>query len=200
MMRKKIDHVNQSGAPGGAIPTAVATDSGDAAPTVAGVPVMPATPATPAASAASAASGEDADVFDAVHGLMHALRARLHADLRTSADEGGLTPMEGKTLGFFARHPGATQRELAEHAGRDKAQIARLVAALRDRGLLRAETDAQDRRQVRLYLSGDAARHHAALQQRRRALAARAVRGFSAAERAALLQALARMRGNLDED
>jgi len=151
----------------------------------------------PHGAAGAALDGpEDADVFDAVHGLMHALRARLHAE---ASGEGGLTAMEGKTLGFFARHPGATQRELAEHAGRDKAQIARLVAGLRERGLLRAEADAQDRRQVRLYLSGDAAAHHATLLRRRRALAAQAVRGFSADERAALLQALARMRGNLAE-
>jgi hypothetical protein len=35
--------------------------------------------------------------------------------------------MEGKVLGFFARHPGATQRDLAQHSGRDKAQLARLI-------------------------------------------------------------------------
>jgi hypothetical protein len=34
--------------------------------------------------------------------------------------------MEGKVLGFFARHPGATQRDLAQHSGRDKAAVATL--------------------------------------------------------------------------
>ena len=49
--------------------------------------------------------------------------------------------MEHKVLGFFCRHPGATQSDLASHAGRDKSQLARLIAGLRARGLLDAQPD-----------------------------------------------------------
>jgi DNA-binding MarR family transcriptional regulator len=80
--------------------------------------------------------------------------------------------MEGKVLGFFARHPGATQRDLAQHSGRDKAQLARLIKSLRERGLLLAEEDGSDRRQVCLRLSDAGQAVQDTLQQRGRAGAA----------------------------
>jgi DNA-binding MarR family transcriptional regulator len=136
------------------------------------------------------------EVLEAVHAVMHQLRARHHRDLRDA--ELGVTPMEARVLGFFARQPGATLTELAEHAGRDKGQLARLVQGLRDRGLLEAETDAHDRRLTRLSPSPPARSLLDALQRQRRRQAEAAVAGFSSEDCDTLLALLARVRSNLE--
>ena len=49
------------------------------------------------------------EVMEAVHAVMHAFRSRQHQQLRGSASE--VNPMEIRALRYFARHPGATQRD-----------------------------------------------------------------------------------------
>lgn len=136
-----------------------------------------------------------ADVLEAVHALMHQARARHHRLLREAGHE--LTPMEGRVLGFFARHPGASLTELAEHSGRDKGQLTRLVQGLRERGLLEATTDEADRRITRLTLSAPAQALHQAVVRQRKRLAEAAAAGLSDDERATLMTLLARISANL---
>ena len=45
--------------------------------------------------------------------------------------------MEGKILGFFIRHPGATLRDLVAHLRQDKGQLARLIRSLKIRNCLK---------------------------------------------------------------
>lgn len=142
----------------------------------------------------SGISGSDA-VLEAIHAVMHAVRARQHQALRDSAQD--ITPMEARVLGFFARHAGATLVDLARHAGRDKGQLARLIAGLKDRGLLAAEPDADDRRLTRLQLTPRAQAQHAAVQQLRQGLAQVAVDGLSTADQQQLLRLLKRVQDNL---
>lgn len=137
----------------------------------------------------------DADLLEAMQGVMHAARARHQQALRDAGIE--LTPLEARLLGFFARRPGATLTELADHAGRDKGQLARLVQALRDRSLLLAAADAQDGRVTRLSLSPSARALHDTVMRLRRREAEAAAAGLNPAEREALLAMLARMRTNL---
>lgn len=54
-------------------------------------------------------------VFDAIHHVMHQYRAMQFRGLRDTSH--ALTHMEFKVLGFFARHPGASQTELVAHSG-----------------------------------------------------------------------------------
>jgi DNA-binding MarR family transcriptional regulator len=105
--------------------------------------------------------------------------------------------MESKVLGFFARHPGATQSDLAQHSGRDKAQLARLIKGLRERGLLLAEADAADRRNVHLRLSDDGLQVQRSLRSATRELERQAVAGLHKAEREQLLSLLRRVQRNL---
>ena len=79
------------------------------------------------------------DVLDRMHTLMHGLRRHLKEAARVDGE--GLGPMEIRCLGYFMRHDGATQSDLVQHAGRDKAQIARIVKALHERGLLHSQPD-----------------------------------------------------------
>ena len=139
-------------------------------------------------------AGDDA-VIELVHAVMHEFRSQQY---RAIADaERDITHMEGKVLGFFGRHAGATQSDLAQHSGRDKAQLARLIKGLRERELLSGEADAADRRNVRLQLTDAGQAMLRALRQQGRRLEARAVAGLSADERAQLVDLLQRVRRNL---
>lgn len=135
--------------------------------------------------------------MDTVHAIMHLFRSR---QLRRLRDEGhDLAHMEMKVLGFFARRPGATQSDLAAHSGRDKAQLARLIRGLRERGLLDAEADADDRRSTRLRLSGQGRTLFKDLHRHDGRLAEAALAGLSAQERTALQDLLGRVKANLED-
>jgi DNA-binding MarR family transcriptional regulator len=136
------------------------------------------------------------DVFEAIHSVMHLFRARRMR--APAADAPELTHMEGKVLGFFARHPDATLSDLVVHSGRDKAQLTRLIRALRDRDLLEARADAADKRSTRLRLSASGEALSAGWQRAGAGLAEEALEGLEARERAQLFALLDRVRANLD--
>lgn len=138
----------------------------------------------------------DEAVLELVHAVMHQFRSQQYRALEGVED--GLTHMEGKVLGFFARHAGATQSELAQHSGRDKAQLARLIKGLRERGLLSAEADDVDRRNVRLQLTDEGQAMLRTLRQQGRKLEARAVAGLSADQRRRLVELLLHVKRNLE--
>ena len=136
------------------------------------------------------------EVLERVHAIMHLYRSAQQRSLRAGPHD--LAHMEIKVLGFFARRPGATQSDLAAHSGRDKAQLARLIRGLRDRGLLDAAADETDKRSTRLWLSETGKAMFAALHRHDGALAETALEGMSEAERATLLDLLERVRANLE--
>ncbi|MDP9043609.1 MAG: MarR family transcriptional regulator [Pseudomonadota bacterium] len=142
--------------------------------------------------------GEDDDILELVHAVMHEYRSMQYRFLRDGPHD--ITHMDAKVLDYFARRPGATQSELALHSGRDKAQLARLVKGLRERGLLGAEADVADRRHLRLHATEAGHEVQRALRQQARHLGARAVTGMSAAERALLASLLQRVKANLASD
>ena len=140
------------------------------------------------------ASSENPDVLDLVHQVMHQYRSLQYQRLKVGAH--GITHMDVKVLGFFVRHPRATQSDLAQHSGRDKAQLARLIKGLRDQGLLVAQVDDSDRRNVRLSLSIAGELLQRTLHQQAKALASQALKGLSASERRQLFELLDRLRMN----
>ena len=145
---------------------------------------------SPPASAAEA-------VIELVHTVMHQFRSTQYQVLRDNAHD--VTHMESKVMAYFSRHAGATLSDLVAHSGRDKAQLAKLVKGLRERGLLDAATDVADRRSVRLRLSAAGHAVQQALHAEARVLNERAVEGLSAQERAQLVTLLTRVKENLDE-
>jgi DNA-binding MarR family transcriptional regulator len=136
------------------------------------------------------------EIMESVHAIMHLFRSRQQRSLRGGQHE--LAHMEVKTLGYFARHPGASQSDLVAYSGRDKAQVARLIRGLRERGLLDAEADEADRRSTRLRLSAEGRELHVALHRHDGQLAAVALAGLSEDEQAQLLGLLGRVRANLE--
>jgi len=133
------------------------------------------------------------DVFEAIHTVMHLYRAGQYRD-----GPHGLSHMEGKVLGFFAHHPGATQKDLADHSGRDKGQLARLIGSLKERKLLDATTDEADRRSVRLQLTAEGRGALKTLQRQARRLSDVAVADISAPQRLQLVSLLLKIRANLE--
>ena len=142
------------------------------------------------------AGAPEDDVLELVHTVMHAYRSLQYRALRDGPH--AITHMDTKVLGYFGRHPGATQSDLAQHSGRDKAQLARLIKGLRDRGLLAGEVDEADRRNTRLSLTADGQALQRALRGQAKRVSAKAVAGLSAPEREQLLSLLQRVRDNLD--
>lgn len=142
--------------------------------------------------------GPEPDVLELIHQVMHRYRARQYRVLRDGPHD--ITHMDSRVLGFFDRHPGATQSDLATHSGRDKAQLARLVKGLRERGLLHGEADAQDRRNLRMTLTAEGKAVQRTLQQAARRLSAQAVTGLDEAQRAQLAQMLRQVNANLGPD
>jgi len=138
------------------------------------------------------------DVLDTIHSIMHLVRSRQFRSLRDGSHE--LAHMEAKALGFFARRPGATQSELVAHSGRDKAQVARLIRVLRERGLLQAAADEADKRSTRLTLSAQGAAMHAELHRDDGKLVEVALAGIAEAEREVLRGLLAKVRANLEAE
>ncbi|SFD40167.1 MarR family winged helix-turn-helix transcriptional regulator [Massilia yuzhufengensis] len=136
-------------------------------------------------------SAREPDVFEAIHEIMHLFRAQHYRSLRATTHE--LTHMENKALGYIARHPGATQRDLVQRSGRDKAQVTRLVQGLREKGLVDARADQADRRSTRLFLTEAGAAVHAELHQAGQQLATQALAGLDENERRQLGALLVRV-------
>lgn len=135
-------------------------------------------------------------VLDALHALMHRYKRHMHQALREQ--DGGIGPMEARALAFFSRHPGSSASELVAHSGRDKAQIARLLQQLQDRGLLARQADPADGRRQQLALTdaGRAAQRLMARQRQR--FASQMTAGLDAAEQAQLLALLQRLVRQID--
>ena len=136
------------------------------------------------------------ELLEVLHALMHRFKRHMHQALREQ--DGGIGAMEARALGFFARHPGSSASALVAHSGRDKAQIARLLQQLLDRGLLAREADPADGRRQQLALtdSGRAAQQVTALQRQR--FASQMTSGLDAAEQAQLLALLRRLIAGAD--
>jgi DNA-binding MarR family transcriptional regulator len=120
-----------------------------------------------------------ADIFEAMHELLHLFRARMREDLDTLGTE--LTPNEVRVLMFVGRHPGRTQKDLVDHSHMDKAQ-----------------PDARDRRVRCLRLSAQGQALFDRLRQSRQALAARLLKDWEPAAQQQLMQLLERAKASVE--
>lgn len=135
-----------------------------------------------------------ADVFDAMHELMHAYRQRMRAALQ---DE--LTPNEVRALLFVGRHPMRTQKDLVEHSGNDKGQTARMLATLEEKGWLERVPHPQDARSRCLRLSSAGQAVFERMRERRRSITVQMLQGFSEEQQRVLQDFLERMLENLEK-
>lgn len=136
------------------------------------------------------------DVFDAMHDLMHAYRAHMVRAMASVHPE--LTLNEVRALSFIGRHPGATQKELVAHSGADKAQVARMLGLLQEKGWLERQPNAEDKRSRCLALSPQGSALYKTLGESRQALAASALQNCDKSTQAQLMAQIQQLRASLD--
>ena len=136
------------------------------------------------------------EIFDAIAGINHQLRSRLQQAARER--QSPVSGMEFRALNFIGRRPGATQRDLVEHSGRDKAQIARIISNLRQLELIETRPDPNDRRATCLYLSPSGQTINNDFRDTSQQLIGQAINGLSHNECQTLLTLLTKMSHNLE--
>jgi len=109
----------------------------------------------------------------------------------------GLTRSQWWVLQHVFRNHGATQSELAEVLEIEKATLGRLLDRLVDKGWLRRESDAGDRRAKRIYLTEEVEPAMKAMRAAAAELRREAFLGLSAEEREQLIDCLLEVKGNL---
>lgn len=129
-----------------------------------------------------------ADVFEVLHDLMHLFRARLLQSLERI--QPGLTFNEFRILMHAGRHPGITQKELVEHSHTDKAQMARMLTQLQDKGWLERSASEADKRVRCLQLSAQGQQLFSQLKNQREQIAAELLRDFPAEQQTQLRELL----------
>lgn len=72
---------------------------------------------------------------------------------RMRGGDAGLGPLQLRLLCLCAERPGSSQQQLADALGRDKGQVAHLIHALEDRGLVVRKADAADARLLRMQVT-----------------------------------------------
>ena len=129
-----------------------------------------------------------ADVFEVLHDLLHLFRARLLQSLERI--QPGLTFNEFRILMHTGRHPGITQKELVEHSHTDKAQMARMLTQLQDKGWLERSASEADKRVRCLQLSAQGQQLFAQLKNQREQIAAELLGDFPADQQKQLRELL----------
>lgn len=135
------------------------------------------------------------DIAERLWDLSHRFKARLRASLTDGAPD--LAPFQAKALSAIGRHPGLLPNQLADRSGRDKAQIARVLKDLEERGLIARSPHPTDRRTHCLSLTpaGETVFQH--LQRSRVQIARQMMDGLTPAEQQQISALLARMADNL---
>lgn len=134
-------------------------------------------------------------IFDTLHELLHLFRREIRHDLESTNEE--LTFGELRILVYIGRAPDCTQKSLVEHSRTDKAQIARTIAQLENKGLITRSRKPQDRRVHLLHLSPTGADIFARLNARRAAVARRLLAQYPAPLQQQLLQLLLQARAHV---
>lgn len=139
----------------------------------------------------------DADLFETLRSLQWRLRRGGHGDV----DDLGITPAQGRVLRVVGRCDTPPRMgAVAERLHIAPRSLTDLVDPLEHAGLLRRETDPDNRRSVLLELTPRGSAVLQALHRRSRESAARAFAVLEVAERRQLLDLLRRVEGAVAED
>lgn len=126
-------------------------------------------------------ASRDIEILNLVNTIAHQATAGMQRALRTA--EVGLVAMEARTLRFIALHPGCTQSDIVRESGRDKAQIARVVKVLLERGEIHRLADEPDAQRHRLAVTAQGEATHQQAEGLRAGVAREMVGELRASER-----------------
>lgn len=145
------------------------------------------------------AAGLDDVITEEIHLLRRLLKAQQFRFYSYSDTPRDMVYMGVRMLDYIGGHPGCTQSDLVGHFFRDRAQVAKLVGGLRERGLVDTEVDENDRRLQRLHITEEGRKIRVGAQRERKRVARLALTGIDAADRKQLIELLRRIRRNLEE-
>ncbi len=129
--------------------------------------------------------------------LLHDVGRMIRTEADRRARELGMTRAQWSILKRVSRHPGLSQRELAEILEVEPITVARLVDRLEKVGLVERRPDRADRRIWRLHLLDAATPVLAELDRQADQVLAILTGGFDEAGLAAVASAMRRMKDNL---
>lgn len=130
--------------------------------------------------------------------LVDAVRL-LRRDFRTRSKGMRLTPALAKLLFYIHREPGSRQTELAQRLEVTPVTLGRMIDRLVERRYVRRVPDPADRRALRVYIDRAGEPLVGRMDRQSIETTARAFRGFSRTEQAALLGQLNRICANLSD-
>jgi len=129
--------------------------------------------------------------------LIHDVAKRLRLEFGRRAAHFDLTPAQARCLVFLEFRPGASLKALAAALEVQSMSVLRVVDGLEERRMLRRETDPEDRRALRIFLTkageAGAARVWRALDE----IIADACSGMSAADRKTLKTSLMQLTSGM---
>jgi DNA-binding MarR family transcriptional regulator len=135
------------------------------------------------------------DLLDQLQQLTAELRGQFFLQLGPQLP--GLTAMHGRLLLLIAGKSGTTAQQLAELLRRDKAQMTRLVNDLQQAALVQRHTDPLDARRQLLYLTEQGQQIATGLKSKKRQIASRMLKGFTAEQERQMAELLKLMYQNL---
>lgn len=128
------------------------------------------------------------EIFEVLHELLHRFRARMRQSMESVHP--GLTFNEVRILTQTGRRPGITQKDLVEHSHTDKAQMARMLAQLQEKGWLERSASETDKRVRCLQLSPAGEQLFVQLKAQREQVATQLLKDFPTSQKDELLQLL----------
>jgi DNA-binding MarR family transcriptional regulator len=139
------------------------------------------------------------------HGVLPALvgyhlrlaQIAVFRDFASTLQEFDASPGRFGLLVLIRANPGLSQSRLAEAIGLDRSSLVPALNKLEGEQLVERHASSADRRANGIWLTAHGNALVARMQQRVRAHEARLLRGFSAAEKARLIELLGRVRQNL---
>lgn len=135
--------------------------------------------------------------FEALLDLFSSMKRALRQEAQAHGAS-AVGPMHLRMLSLCRRQPRITQQALADHTGRDKGQVARLVKDLLDHGLLSRHPHPEDRRSLCLTPTPAGLAACKSFEHIEAEVAARMFGWMGAAELAALTDDLRQLGAQLD--
>jgi DNA-binding MarR family transcriptional regulator len=123
-------------------------------------------------------------------------QAQVFSELETALKAFALTPGSFGVLTLIHANPGVTQGALAAAFGVDKSTMSPVIVRLEQRGLVRREVLASDRRRQALFLATAAGPTYRAARDRMRAVEASIAARLTGAEQRELARLLAKLQGD----
>ncbi|MFV3075264.1 MarR family winged helix-turn-helix transcriptional regulator [Niveispirillum fermenti] len=136
-------------------------------------------------------------VAEQIHLIRRLYQARLARAYSNAAPD--MVYMAGRILDYIGRHPGCVQSEIAAYFRRDKGQVAKIIANLRNQNLIEMQAGSNRRRQ-QLVLTARGQEIRLRSQQERHHVAQLGVVHLDMAERQLLVDLLDRMRRGLESE